>query len=147
MLSVSFADNDKIKLYINDVHNEIIEDYNFIFIPFQKNLEDILENTILEHFKGNKKNIIVSHFTPKEIFSFEELELSKYIDKYYQITGKNNLPYILLGHYHFPVDFVYKNTSILSVGNSYYLNIVDLKSELKKRYLIFGIDSKNTINF
>lgn len=142
LLSVAL-DSNKTDLYVSGVYSKILEDgNNYIFIPHQTNVEDMLENEVPKHLKVDRMNIIIAHTTPKEVFSYEKLCIADYIDKYNKLIGDKKLPYIILGHYHFPMNIKCKDTEIISVGNSYYLTVADLRQienpKYYKRYLILS---------
>ena len=141
LLTATLDSSDKIDIIVSGLYSIENETYNYIFIPFQNELDKLLDSEMKKYLKPNKKNIIIGHFTPKEIFSYEKLELTKYIDKYTDIVGKKNLPYIFLGHYHQPTELKYKNTLIVSISNSYYNTIGDIKEvidlNLDKRFIEF----------
>lgn len=145
LVTVTIDSTDKVDIIVDKVSSIEIDNYNYIFIPHQTELEDILGNEVPKYLNKDKDNIIVGHFTPKEIFSYEKIEISKYIDTYYDILGnKKKLPYIILGHYHQPTELKYKNTRVISIGNSYYNTIGDIKEvlnlNLSRRYIEFNND-------
>ena len=140
LLSVAL-DSVNTDLYYTGIGSCVLEDgINYIFIPFQNEIENIFENEVPKYLRADCNNVIVSHITPKEIFSFEHMSIEKYIDQYNSLIGEGRIPYIILGHYHEPCSLTYKGTKVISIGNSYYLTIGDLRQsnakKYKKRYLI-----------
>ena len=110
---------------------------NYIMIPYLHDLENTIDEQLHKCLRKEYRNIIIGHFTPKEIFSYEKYSIDALIDKY---GADYNIPYIILGHYHKPVIYHHNNTIVISVGNSYYQNISDIKEYLNdsihRRYLI-----------
>ena len=131
-------DTSRFHLYTNGIATKIINDINFIFVPHQTEIESLFDNQINSYIDSSRKNIIIGHTTPKEIFSRCKYSMNDYIDKW-----GNNVQYILLGHYHKPCEYTYKNTKVVSIGSMYYLTIDDIKENSNKRYLI--LDSNNKI--
>ena len=125
-------------MYIDDISHEIINNVNYVFIPFQNNLEELIKNSLKDHLNKELNNILILHMTPKEIFSYSKYSIKEMID---MIDDEYKIPYILLGHYHLPCETSYKNTKIISIGNSYYLDITDLKNRKNsKRYVVLDND-------
>lgn len=130
-------DTSRFHLYTSGIATKIINDINFIFMPHQTEIESLFNNQINSYIDSSRKNIIVAHTTPKEIFSRCKYSMNDYIDKW-----GNNVEYILLGHYHKPCEYKYKNTKVISIGSMYYLTIDDIKDNDNKRYLILDSDNK-----
>ena len=129
---------DKIYKVINNIQHFTNNDtkINYILIPHMNNLQEILETELVNHLVSNYNNIIIGHFTPKEIFSYEKISINELIDKY---RNYFKIPYVILGHYHIPVIHSYNGTIVISIGNSYYHTINDVRDSLEKsvkRYLI-----------
>lgn len=136
LLTIGLDSN--VKIYIDDISHEIIDNVNYVFIPFQNNLEELIKSSLKDHLNKELNNILILHMTPKEIFSYSKYSIKDLID---MIDNEYKVPYILLGHYHLPCETSYKNTKIISIGNSYYLDITDLKNKKNnKRYVVFDND-------
>lgn len=136
LLTIGLDSN--VKIYIDDISHEIIDNVNYVFIPFQNNLEELIKSSLKDHLNKELNNILILHMTPKEIFSYSKYSIKDLID---MIDNEYKVPYILLGHYHLPCETSYKNTKIISIGNSYYLDITDLKNRKNnKRYVVFDND-------
>ena len=136
LLTIGLDSN--VKVYIDDISHEIINNVNYVFIPFQNNLEELIKNSLKDHLNKELNNILILHMTPKEIFSYSKYSIKEMID---MIDDEYKIPYILLGHYHLPCETSYKNTKIISIGNSYYLDITDLKNRKNsKRYVVLDND-------
>lgn len=136
LLTIGLDSN--VKVYIDDISHEIIDNVNYVFIPFQNNLEELIKSSLKDHLNKELNNILILHMTPKEIFSYSKYSIKDLID---MIDNEYKVPYILLGHYHLPCETSYKNTKIISIGNSYYLDITDLKNRKNnKRYVVFDND-------
>lgn len=141
-LGLSNTDNvisNGIKSYQwKDLQSNAPNNVNFILLPFQRNFTDALSNKVPSCFQQQDINIIISHETPKEIFSYSKFSMNDILQEYkkYQI----NIPCIILGHYHKPTIVQLDETSIISIGNSYYHTLDDIrdinKPKLTKRYLI-----------
>ena len=132
-------DNNNVCIYIDGISNKIINEVNYVFIPFQNNLEELLESSLKEHLIKEKKNILIMHMTPKEIFSYSKYSIKELINNIKE--NEYDMPYIILGHYHIPCETSYKGTKIISVGSSYYHTIDDLeKKDKNKRYLVINED-------
>ena len=131
--------DNNVKVYIDGISNEVINNVNFVFIPFQNNLEELLQSSLKEHLIKDKNNILIMHMTPKEIFSYSKYSIKELIDMIKEDGYK--VPYILLGHYHIPCETLYKKTKIISIGSSYPFAIDDIeKRDKNKRYLIINDD-------
>ena len=130
-------DTNRVHLYTSRVAHECIEGKNFIFVPHQTEIEDKLKNDVPLHLNRNMSNILLSHTTPKEIFSYCKYSLNELLDSY-----PCKMEYVLLGHYHMPVDYTYKGCKVISVGNMYYTSIAEIKSDLTKRYMVLNEDGK-----
>ena len=71
LLSVAL-DSLNTDLYNIGISSCILDDgINYIFIPFQNEIESIFENDVPKHLRTDCTNIIISHTTPKEIFSLD----------------------------------------------------------------------------
>ena len=128
----------------NNVITRGIESYkvdntliNLILIPFQREYDKLLED-VPNYYENDKFNIVIGHETPKEIFSYSKIEM-KNILKNYKST---NISCIIFGHYHKPKYVKVLNTDIISIGNSYYLTIDDIRDydneDYKKRYILIS---------
>ena len=113
-------------------------DVNFIFIPYQHGIKDIImsDNYLNKVLNKDMHNIIVSHFTPNEVFSFSEFKIQELLNRY----KKYSIPYIFLGDYHTPMTIRLKpKTTLISIGSTYWSNIADFKSYCKENHKKFYI--------
>lgn len=142
-------DNNNNNIMVDGVHSTIIDDINYIFVPYQHNILDIFMEEVPKFLSKTCINIIIAHETPKEIFSYSKLEMNPILDHYYEL-GFNNIPFVLLGHYHKPKKYTYKNTIVLSIGCLYYDTVDDVRDvfrdDLQKRYLIIDHNSNEKID-
>lgn len=126
-----------VTIYDKGVHTAQIGNINYIFVPFQNNQEDLINN-LDNYFHPTLNNAIIAHMTPKEIFSFNTFQVNPIIDYYTKEKGFD-VPYVLLGHYHATKVYKHKSTMVVSIGNTYYTSIEDIKDAIsgaQKRYLM-----------
>lgn len=135
----------------SNTYSYVDDNINYVLVPYQINFLDELKQNTITYLRKDMPNIIIAHETPKEIFSYAKFSMNEVIDLY--TDNGYDIPYILLGHYHKCKQYTYKNTTVISIGNSYYLTIDDVKDGandkyndncISKRYLI--IDKANHIN-
>lgn len=146
LLDVCMVNNARI--YNKNIYRVLINNVNYIFIPFQQDIEkqfEVITNNQSKLFDLNRPNIILSHMTPKEIFSFEKFKMNEFID-----TLDIKPKYIILGHYHLPKNYIYKDVEVISIGNTYYLTLDDIRrfNTDNKRYFILdeqGNMSENSL--
>ena len=129
-------------VYTND---DIDDVYHYVFVPYQVNVDEIfMDDNFQQYLSNSKKNIIVAHMTPHEIFSFNKFKMNDFIDKYTSSTGEYNIPYILLGHYHMVSMYKHNNTTVISIGNTYYSSILDIRAHedvnKAKRFILINED-------
>lgn len=136
-----------VTVYNSGIHRAdgtINAQYNYVFMPYQSNIEEMfMDGVIDKYLSTDTENIIVAHMTPNEIFSFNKFHMSDFIDKYC-LTYK--IPYIMLGHYHMPMLYRHNSTGIVSIGNTYYSTILDVRSHdsiiLGKRFILVDEDGE-----
>lgn len=123
----------------SDLQDGAPENINLILLPFQRNFMTAMCNLVPNYFVQNATNIVISHETPKEIFSYSKFSMNDVLAEYNKYQNVR-IPCILLGHYHKPATVRVGETSIVSIGSSYYHTLDDVrdvnKSEMAKRYLI-----------
>ena len=138
-------DNKSNHIMIDGVSSSVIDNINYVFIPYQHNIMDIFMKEVPKYLSKDYMNIIIAHETPKEIFSYSKIELNPILDHYYDM-GFLNIPFVILGHYHKPKEYSYKNTIVISIGCLYYNTVDDVrdafKDNLQKRYLIIDNSDK-----
>lgn len=146
LLTIGLQGNN-VTIYDRGAHvNTTIDDtYNYIFVPYQANVEEIfMDDQFEQYLSRDRANVIVAHMTPHEIFSFNKFCMNDFIDKYTSIIKSYSIPYILLGHYHMVSSYTWHKTNVVSIGNTYYSTILDVRThtndKMAKRFLLINED-------
>lgn len=113
-----------------DLMKGLSDDIEFYTLPFQRNL-DLQIEYMSKLEKTDKRKIVLSHFTPTEIFERSTLSLKPIIENL-------NVDKIFLGDYHEPKQTSINSTEIYSIGSSYFWDITDIKKEEQKRFLVLN---------
>ena len=110
------------------------DDLDLLCIPHQHDLESIWTNAS-QAVKSDRTTFVIGHLTPHEIFSFAKFDMSKVLEEFNKV---GNVPYVLLGDYHTPIDMTLLDKKLISIGSMYYWNIEDIRKltkETRKRVL------------
>lgn len=133
------------EFFSRGVSSRTIENCNFIFVPFQMNMLETMEREIPNNYRKEITNILVAHETPKEIFSYGKMSLAPLIEFLEKQDIK--IPLIILGDYHKPRMIKIMDTTIVSVGSTYYHTIDDVRDQfggIKKRMLILSDEEESS---
>lgn len=101
-------------------------------LPFQPNMEAVI--SYLSTSSIDKDSIIFGHLTPTEVFERSKISITPIVDA---LKPK----FIFLGDYHTPLNKHLGDTTLYSIGSTYYWDISDIGSEQQKRYLILDTDT------
>ena len=127
------------EFFSRGISSRVVDNCNLIFVPFQMNVLDVMEREIPGIYKREMTNILVAHETPKEIFSYGKISLAPLIESLEKQGVK--IPLVILGDYHKPRMIKIMDTTIVSVGSTYYHTIDDVRDQfggLKKRVLLLS---------